>query len=148
MVDSREMIRSFRAKHPDSRETRGTVRKENPFPESDKGGVENSGEGKTYHKTPPQKRFWTPPPPIICSAFPICPCPVTSLIPLSEASRRVFWRGALYKFFGGVHSIVFFTSQDRMIRFPTPPCRCPTSAKRSGKRGQDCKRQSFISMAA
>ena len=28
-----------------------------------KGGVENSGEGKTYHKTPSQKRFWTPPPP-------------------------------------------------------------------------------------
>ena len=25
-------------------------------------GVENSGEGKTYHKAPPQKRFWTPPP--------------------------------------------------------------------------------------
>ena len=25
------------------------------------GGGENSGEGKTYHKTPPQKRFWTPP---------------------------------------------------------------------------------------
>ena len=25
-------------------------------------GVENSGEGKTYNKTPPQKRFWTPPP--------------------------------------------------------------------------------------
>ena len=25
-------------------------------------GVENLREGKTYHKTPPQKRFWTPPP--------------------------------------------------------------------------------------
>ena len=25
-------------------------------------GVENSGEGKTYHKTPPPKRFWTLPP--------------------------------------------------------------------------------------
>ena len=25
-------------------------------------GVENSGEGKTYHKAPSQKRFWTPPP--------------------------------------------------------------------------------------
>ena len=25
-------------------------------------GVENSGEGKTYHKNPSQKRFWTPPP--------------------------------------------------------------------------------------
>ena len=24
-------------------------------------GVENSGEGKTYHKTPSQKQFWTPP---------------------------------------------------------------------------------------
>ena len=24
-------------------------------------GVENSGEGKTYHKSPPQKRFWIPP---------------------------------------------------------------------------------------
>ena len=35
-----------------------------------KGGG-NSGEGKTYHKTPPQKRFWTPPlmirfPPPLC----------------------------------------------------------------------------------
>ena len=29
--------------------------------EKNKGGGENSGEGKTYHKTPPQKRFWTPP---------------------------------------------------------------------------------------
>ena len=28
-------------------------------------GVENSGEGKTYRKTPPQKRFWNPPPSII-----------------------------------------------------------------------------------
>ena len=26
-----------------------------------KGGGGNSGEGKTHHKTPPQKRFWTPP---------------------------------------------------------------------------------------
>ena len=25
-------------------------------------GVENSGEGKTYRKTPSQKPFWTPPP--------------------------------------------------------------------------------------
>ena len=37
-------------------------------------GLENSGEGKTYHKSPPQKRFWTPPhsrydfpPPALCS---------------------------------------------------------------------------------
>ena len=35
-------------------------------------GVENFGEGKTYHKTPPQKRFWThpydtSPPPPVCS---------------------------------------------------------------------------------
>ena len=28
--------------------------------------MENSGEGKTYRKTPSQKRFWTPPP-VICS---------------------------------------------------------------------------------
>ena len=30
------------------------------FQRKTKGG-ENSGEGKTYHKTPPQKWFWTPP---------------------------------------------------------------------------------------
>ena len=30
--------------------------------EKNKGGGGNSGEGKTYHKSPPQKRFWTPPP--------------------------------------------------------------------------------------
>ena len=27
-----------------------------------KGGGDNSGEGKTYHKNPHQKRFWTPTP--------------------------------------------------------------------------------------
>ena len=48
--------------------------------ERGKGGVENSGEGKTYHKTPPRKRSWTtplmvpfPPPP------PVCSCPVIFL---------------------------------------------------------------------
>ena len=30
-------------------------------------GVENSGEGKAYHKTPPQNQFWTPPPMIAIS---------------------------------------------------------------------------------
>ena len=30
------------------------------FQRKTKGGA-NSGEGKTYHKSPPQKRFWTPP---------------------------------------------------------------------------------------
>ena len=43
------------------------------FSEKQRGG-ENSGEGKTYHKSAPQKRFWTPPlmvrfppPPPLCS---------------------------------------------------------------------------------
>ena len=35
-----------------------------------KGGG-NSGEGKTYHKAPPQKRFWTPP---LMIRFPPPPC--------------------------------------------------------------------------
>ena len=38
--------------------------------ESGKGGVENSGEGKRYHKNPPQKRFGPPPPPLKRSAPP------------------------------------------------------------------------------
>ena len=41
------------------------------FREKQRGG-DNSGEGQTYHKAPPQKRFWTPthdtfPPPFLCS---------------------------------------------------------------------------------
>ena len=36
-------------------------------------GVENSGEGRTYNKTPPQKRFWNPPPPpMIRFPPPVC----------------------------------------------------------------------------
>ena len=41
-------------------------------------GVENSGEGKTYHKTPSQKRFWTPPP-MIRFPPPVCFRPVVFL---------------------------------------------------------------------
>ena len=66
--------------------------------------MENSGEGKTYHKSPPQKRFWTPPlmirfPPPLCSRNVILlrgnghrP----EKIPLSEASKTGFGGGALW----------------------------------------------------
>ena len=42
-----------------------------PYIREKQRGGENSGEGKAYHKTPPQKRFWTPPlmirfPPPLC----------------------------------------------------------------------------------
>ena len=40
--------------------------------ESGKERVENSEEGKRYHKTHPQKWFWFPPPPV-------CPCPAILL---------------------------------------------------------------------
>ena len=43
------------------------------FSQGGKGEVENSGEGKTYNKNPPQNWFWTPPPqPMI--RFPPCLC--------------------------------------------------------------------------
>ena len=67
------------------------------------GGGGNSGEGKTYHKSPPQKRFWTPPlmirfPPPLCSR---------NVILLRGNGHRPdkshflrppnwFWRGVLY----------------------------------------------------
>ena len=41
-------------------------------------GVENSGEGKTYHKNPSPKRFWTPLPMIRFPA-PVCFCPAVFL---------------------------------------------------------------------
>ena len=60
-------------------------------------GVENSGEGKTYHKTPSQKRFWTPPPMIRFPPRLFSPCcfpyrkPAhTRQIPLSEPSKTGF----------------------------------------------------------
>ena len=60
-------------------------------------GVEKSGEGKTYHKTPPQNGFGTPPPRMIRPPprlFTPCHFPwrkraQTRPIPLSEASKRV-----------------------------------------------------------
>ena len=88
--------------------------------EKQRGGVENSGEGKTYHRTPPQKRFWPPPPTMI--RFPpsrlFTPCDLlwrkraqTRQIPLSEASKSGFWRG---------HSTVRSPPQNRTIRFAPP----------------------------
>ena len=72
-------------------------------------GVENSGEGKTYHKTPSQKMFWTPPPPPMIRfapprLFSPCCCPYrkpaqTRQIPLSEASKTGFGGRTLWYVF-------------------------------------------------
>ena len=69
--------------------------------------MENSEEGKTYHKTPPQKQFWTRPPTM--RRFPPCVCPRPVIFlrgnghsPDQSHSQRppkLFLEGALYSTF-------------------------------------------------
>ena len=45
-----------------------------------KGGWKTQGRGKTYHKTPPQRQFWKPPPPTYDKFSPsVCSRPVMLL---------------------------------------------------------------------
>ena len=88
------------------------VHSEKGFSQRKTKGVENSGEGKTYHKTPPPKRFWTPPPlihfPPPClftqCHFPLRERAQTRQIPLSEPSKTGF----------GGHTLWY-------VSFPPPP---------------------------
>ena len=80
--------------------------------------MENSGEGKTYHKTPSQKRFWTPPP-MIRFPPPVC----FRLVVLLRGNRRrpgkshflrppkLVLEGALYGMF----------SPPKIARYVLPP---------------------------
>ena len=87
--------------------------------EKNKGGG-NSGEGKTYHKAPPQKQFLDPPtydtifppPPLFTQSHsPYRKRAQTRQIPLSEASKTGFWRG---------HFIVRFPPP-KITRYVLPP---------------------------
>ena len=78
-------------------------------------GVENSGEGKTYHKTPSPKTVLDPPPPMI--RFPLPPSFVHALSFSLEGTgtdqtNPIFW--ALQNWFWRARSIV---------RFPPPKFR-------------------------
>ena len=59
-------------------------------------GVENSGEGKTYRTTPPQKRLWTP------RTYDTFPLP--SLFKQSGQTNPTFW--ALQNWLWRAHSIL------------------------------------------
>ena len=116
-------------------------------------GVENSGEGKTYHKTPPQKRFWTPPPPMIRFAPHLfAPCHFhwrkraqTRQIPLSEASKSGL-EGALYSTFPPPQNR---TIQNRTIRFAPPKAafqlshKCDIPLSLLAERRPNCAQQSL-----
>ena len=85
-----------------------------------KGGGKTRGGGETYHKTPPQKRFWTPPlmirfppPPL----FTQCHSPQrkraqTRQIPFSKASKTGFGGGALW---------YVFPPPPKIARYVLPP---------------------------
>ena len=92
-----------------------------------KGGVENSGEGKTYQKTPPPKRFWTPPTYDVFS--PLCPCSVIWTLSNRGNGHRqdqshflrplkVVLEGARYR---------MLPPNKSQARFYPPVCRCPTA---------------------
>ena len=79
--------------------------------------VENSGKGKTYHKTTPQKRFWTPspmirflPPFVHTMSFSLREWAQTRPIPLSEASKTGFGGHALW-----------YVSPPKIARYVLPP---------------------------
>ena len=88
-------------------------------------GGENSGEGKTYHKAPPQKRFWATPlmirfPPPLCSR---------NVILLRGNGHRPdeshFLRPPKLVLEGGLYSTFSPPPpQNRTIRF-APPLRIP-----------------------
>ena len=79
------------------------------FFQKEKKGGGKLGKGKTYHKTPPQKRIWTPPTYDAFPPRPLCSRPVIILRgnghKLSEPSKTGFgWR----------------TLIESMVRFPPP----------------------------
>ena len=91
--------------------------------EKNKGGGGNSGEGQTYHKTPPQKRFWTPP---LMIRFPP-PLRSRNVILLTRNGHRPdkshflrpqnwVWRG---------HFIVCFPAKKSHDTFCPPLCEFP-----------------------
>ena len=51
--------------------------------------MDNSGERKTHHKTPPQKRFWTPPLVIHFPSPPVCPRPVSGAKKESPNPKKI-----------------------------------------------------------
>ena len=95
-----------------------------------KGGVENSGEGKTYHKTSPQKRFWTPPtydtftPPPVCSR---------NVIFLRGNGHRADQTHFLSHFVG--HTLWCVFPQNCTIRFAPPYAVSQAKCTKSRKRG-------------
>ena len=81
-------------------------------------GVENSGEGKTYHKTPSQKRFWTPPP-MVRFPPPVCFLPVVFLRGnRHRPGKSHFLRPPKLVLEGALYGT--FPPQTRAIRFPPP----------------------------
>ena len=98
-----------------------------------KGGVENSGEGKTYHKTPPQKRFWTPPPMIRSPPPPVCSRNVISLRGNGHRPDQSHFRSPPKLFLEGTPKVVRFPPPKSHDTFPPRPVgRFPNWAKRGG----------------
>ena len=80
--------------------------------------MENSGEGKTYHKTPSQKRFWTPPP-MIRFPPPVCFRPVVFLRGnRHRPGKSHFLRPPKLVLEGALYGT--FPPQNRTIRFAPP----------------------------
>ena len=80
----------------------------------------NSGEGKTYHKAPPQKPFWTPPP-----TYDTFPPPFVHAMSFSLAetgtdqTNPIFW--GLQKWFWRGHFIVRFPPPPQIAPYVSPP---------------------------
>ena len=85
-------------------------------------GVENSGEGKTYHKTSPQKRLWTPPPMI---RFPPPPWLTPCHFLKGNGHRPDQSRFLSQNWFWRARCIVRFPPE-KLARYVLPPiCSCP-----------------------
>ena len=86
--------------------------------EKDKGRGENSGEGKTYHKAPPQKRFLNPP--LMIRSPPPCSHAVIFPFSLEQTGHRPDESHFLRPPKPGPHCSTF-PPPNRTMRFAPPP---------------------------
>ena len=87
--------------------------------EKQRGGVENSGEEKTYHKTPSQKRLWTPPP-MIGFPPPVCFRPVVFLRGNRHRPGKSHFLRPPKLVLEGALCVRFPRPQNRTMRFAPP----------------------------
>ena len=106
-----------------------------------KGGG-NSGEGKTYHTTPPQKRFW-PPPLMIRFPPPLCLRNVILLRGNGHRPDKSHFLRLPKLVLEGVLYGTFSLPQNRTIRFAPPLCEFPSTGPLSSWQKDDSDGSGF-----